>query len=356
MRVLFVIGTRPEAIKLAPVIRALKREKGFSVRVCVTAQHRDILDPMLTLFAIRPDIDLDLMRRDQTPPEVLSRVLRSLDPVLAAEKPGLVLVQGDTTTALAAALAAYYRGIAVAHVEAGLRSFDSSNPYPEEINRVLIDKIADLLFAPMPGARKNLLREGIPSKRIILTGNTVVDALEWALARSRKKNRIPGIGPDERIVVVTLHRRESYGRPFERIFKGIEKAADIHPDLTWVYPVHPNPNVRRQAERLRHPRVKLLKPLGYLDFIGLMNRSEFVVTDSGGVQEEAPSLGKPVILVREKTERPELLKGMGIMVGQSPERLVAAVARVRRLKPKKRNLFGDGKASARIVKALRRLV
>ena len=361
LRVLAVVGTRPEVIKMAPVIRRLRRERGLAVRLCVTAQHRRLLDDMLRVFALKPHADLDLMQARQTPSAVLRRVLRGMDRVLARQRPDLVLVQGDTTTALGAALAAFHRGVAVAHVEAGLRTGDLRRPFPEEANRVLIDRISDLLFAPTPQARRNLLREGVRPERITLTGNTVVDALLWA-ARRPHRFREPALrrlaaGP---LAVVTLHRRESWGAPMAGLFQALREAARRLPEWRWVYPVHPNPAVRLPARRiLRHPSILLTPPLDYLDFVHLMKRSRFIVTDSGGIQEEAPSLGKPVVVARDKTERSETLGRGNILAGTSRPALLRAIMRCARgtARPPaqaRRNPFGNGHAAEKITQALRR--
>lgn len=357
-KILVVLGTRPEAIKLAPVIRRLRREPGFRIRICATSQHRDMLAAMLRTFGLRPDHDLDIMRPGQRPDQVLRRVMAGLDPVLAREKPELVLVQGDTTTALAAALAAFHNGIPVGHVEAGLRTGDIRNPFPEEANRIIIDHISDLLFAPTSAAVRNLRRAGAPSRKIALTGNTAVDALLWAAGRP---HRFTAAGlrrlPDRDIVVVTLHRRENFGPPLQGMLRAIRDAAQRLPRLYWVYPVHPNPKVQGPARRLlRHPRILLTPPLGYLDFVHLMKRARFIVTDSGGIQEEAPSLGKPVIVVRKKTERPELIGRGGILTGTSRPALLRAILaceRKARLPLRGRNPFGDGRAAQRIARTLR---
>jgi len=359
LRVLAVVGTRPEVIKLAPVLNRLRRERNVAVRLCVTAQHRGLLDGMLRVFGLQPHADLDLMRARQTPGEVLRRTLRGLDRVLARQRPDLVLVQGDTTTALGAALAAFHRRIPVAHVEAGLRTGDLRCPFPEEANRVLIDRVSALLFAPTAAARRNLLREGVRPGRIVVTGNTVVDALRWAAGRPHRLRHpaLRRLGPGP-LAVVTLHRRESWGAPMAEIFQALLEAARRLPDLRWVYPVHPNPAVRLPARRiLRHPRILLTPPLDYLDFVHLMKRARFIVTDSGGIQEEAPSLGKPVVVAREKTERAETLGRGSTLAGTSRPALLRALLRCAAQKsrpPRAANPFGDGKASDRITHALLR--
>ncbi len=340
---------------MAPVVRALRRV-GLRVGLCATAQHRELLDSALAEFGLRSEPDLNVMRRGQSSAQVLGRVLAGMDRVLARSAPKLVLVQGDTTSALGAALAAFHRGVPVAHIEAGLRTGDLARPFPEELNRACVDKISALLFAPTPSARRHLLREGLPAGRIHVTGNTGVDALRWAL--SRPPCSVPGledIGEDARLVTVTLHRQESFGEPMRRVFEGLLEAAHLIPGVTWVYLVHPNPKVRWAARLLSHPCIRLLSPLSFREFVALMRRSEFLVTDSGGVQEEAPSLGKPVLVVREKTERPEIIGRWGTLVGFSPERLVREAARLAAHPPRPPagpNPFGDGKAAERIVRVI----
>lgn len=360
LKILAVVGTRPEAVKMAPLIRRLKEDpRRFRVRLCATAQHRALLDEMLRVFGLRPDADLDIMRAGQGLSHVLERVLSGLDRLLAESPPDLVLAQGDTTTVLGAALAAFHRRVAVGHVEAGLRSFDKWRPFPEEKNRALVDQVSDLLFAPTALSKKNLLAEGIPASSIFVTGNTVVDSLRWAAAQPHRfqERGLKSLPEGAPLAVVTLHRRESFGGPLRGIFRGLREAAGRLPGFTWVYPVHPNPQVQGPArELLSHPRIKLVPPLGYLDFVHLMKRSRFIVTDSGGVQEEAPSLGKPVLVVREKTERPEALgAGPARLVGVSPERLVREILRLARANGAAReivNPFGDGRAAERIVRAI----
>lgn len=351
MNILVVMGTRPEAIKLAPVVAALRRRKGLKTFVCATAQHRELLDQVLKLFALKPDFDLNLMRRGQTPDAVARRVLAKLAPLLSRLKPDLVVVQGDTTTAAAAALCAAQRGIPVAHVEAGLRSFDANDPYPEERNRVLIDSIASLVFPPTAGARANLARENIRGRLSVLTGNTVVDAMRVAR---------PGRAPKgAREVLVTLHRREIHGAPLRRTCAGLLALVEKNPDLRLVCPVHPNPVVRREMNRLVHPRVRLTAPLSYPEILALLKRAPFVITDSGGLLEEAVSLGKPVLIVRAKTERPEAVaRGAAVVVGLAPAKLAAWTERLlknaalRRRMGRARNAYGDGRAAERVAAAI----
>lgn len=361
-KVFVVFGTRPEVVKLAPVIRALRKRKGIATTLVATGQHRGLLRQMLSAFEIEPDLDFDLMREGQSPNDVMESVLRELGPLLRNERPELVLVQGDTTTAAAAALAAHNEGSAVGHVEAGLRSFDLSNPFPEEANRVLIDHISQLCFAPTKAAQANLAKEGIKGARVFRTGNTVVDAVRWAgsLAGKTESPALASVPKNKDLILVTLHRRESFGEPIERVFIAITELVQRYPNAAVAYPVHPNPNVKAAAAKLlKHPRIALLEPLDYFDFLQLMTRCRFLLTDSGGLQEEAPSLHKPVLVAREKTERPELLKAKGgILVGTDPKKIVREGSRLltdskayRRMANCK-NPFGDGKAGERIAAAV----
>jgi UDP-N-acetylglucosamine 2-epimerase (non-hydrolysing) len=380
-RIEVVFGTRPEAIKLAPVILELRRRASVGCRVCVTAQHRQMLDQVLEVFGIQPDVDLDLMRRDQSLAELTGRLLERLDAQFATDCPDLVLVQGDTTTALCAALAAFYRRIPVGHVEAGLRTWDLDAPWPEEANRVLTSRLASLHFAPTAWARRNLTREGVAGARVWVTGNTVVDALGIALKRVRRvppriaalpealQPRRSGGSPrldGPRLVLITGHRRESFGGGFNEICHAIAELAARHPDVHFIYPVHLNPNVREPVRRIlaTGPRrsgavlanVHLIDPLSYLEFVALMNRACLVLTDSGGIQEEAPSLGKPVLLMRDTTERPEAVEaGVVRLVGTVRRRIVREVARLLEdpdayeAMAGCRNPYGDGRAAGRIV-------
>ncbi len=350
MKILVVMGTRPEAIKLAPVIHALRRRRGLKTFVCATAQHRDLLDQALRLFRLKPDFDLNLMRTGQTPNAVAKRVMKSLPPLLARLKPDMVIVQGDTTTAAAAAVCAAKRRIPVAHVEAGLRSFDFKDPYPEELNRVLIDSISSLVFPPTSAARANLVKEKLNCRSIILTGNTVVDALNSAAGGKAPGRHTP------REVLVTLHRREIQGAPLKRIYTCLLKLVNQHENLLFVYPVHPNPLILKTAKRmLQHPRIRLLDPQTYPAMLALLKRAPFVITDSGGLQEEAVCLRTPVLVVRNKTERPEVIKsGAGRLVGLDPKKLAFWVGKLlkdpallRRMSHTP-NPYGDGHASERI--------
>jgi len=358
--VLCVVGTRPEAIKMAPVILALKNEPWATVRVLATAQHRHMLDQVLNFFGIEPDIDLDIMRPDQALTTLTARLLLDLDDVLQAEKPDVVLVQGDTTTVMTAALACFYHRIPIGHVEAGLRTWDMQNPFPEEANRVIAGKLARWHFAPTEGSRQNLLRDGVPDSEIIVTGNTVVDAL---LMTAEKELEI-GIDLDanKRLVLITSHRRENFGEPFRDICRALRTLAEHNPDVQFLYPVHPNPNVKDVAHEMlgNSPNILLCEPLDYAPFIAAMKRSYLIISDSGGVQEEAPALGKPVLVLRDETERPEAVE-MGVvkLVGPNYKRIVeeaqlllddgsAYQAMARGVSP-----YGDGKGAERIVSVLR---
>jgi UDP-N-acetylglucosamine 2-epimerase (non-hydrolysing) len=362
LRVLSVFGTRPEAIKMAPVVRALEQRDDVVSRVCVTAQHREMLDEVLELFAIDPQFDLDVMRPGQSPTAVAAEVLRGLEPVLSAERPDWVLVQGDTTTAAMGALAAFYAGARVAHVEAGLRSHDPREPFPEELNRRVAGVVADLHLAPTPGAAQNLLNEGVDRDAIVITGNPVIDALH--MANELPRPLIPSvdrIARSKRIVVVTAHRRESFGQPLERICRAIGRLVDEFDDVHVVLPAHPNPAVRVALETHLPARrsISVIEPLGYRSMVELLRRSTLVLTDSGGLQEEAPSLGKPVLVLRDVTERQEGVDaGATRLVGTDDDRIVAEASALLRSSDEYRlaaravNPYGDGRAADRIVAAL----
>ncbi|MGE0451183.1 MAG: non-hydrolyzing UDP-N-acetylglucosamine 2-epimerase [Vicinamibacterales bacterium] len=363
MKVLCVLGTRPEAIKLAPVIRELaRRAECASVRVCVTAQHREMLDQMLEGFEIRPDYDLDLMRDGQSLAGVSSAVLAALDPVIDGERPDWVLVQGDTTTAMVASLAAFYRRVRLGHVEAGLRTHDRQAPFPEEINRRIADLVADRHFAPTERARENLLREGVVPASIVVTGNTVVDALRWTSGRPVPDSIDRLVDPSRRLVLVTAHRRESFGAPIEEICHAVRELSARYPgDLQIVYPVHRNPQIAGPVDRLLAgvPGVELVAPVDYLALVHLMKRAHVILTDSGGIQEEAPYLGVPVLVLRDATERPEAVEcGAARLVGTTRARIVEETARLlddpaaRAAMAAPASPFGDGHAAERIVDAL----
>ncbi|MEP6994031.1 MAG: UDP-N-acetylglucosamine 2-epimerase (non-hydrolyzing) [Acidobacteriota bacterium] len=353
MKVLVVVGTRPEAIKMAPVIRRLSTEPECAVRVCATAQHRQMLDQAFALFGITPDIDLDLMRPDQTPNALASRVLAALDPVLEREAPDWLLVQGDTTTAMGSAIAAFHRKVRVGHVEAGLRTGDFQHPFPEEMNRRVVDLISDANFAPTRRAALALQAEDVPAGKIFLTGNTVVDALMEIAGREKDL-------PEENLVLITAHRRESFGAPLERIVRAIGRLARSFPATQFVHVTHPNPNVEGVVRRNENlPNVTLVEPVDYVELVRLMRRSRLILTDSGGIQEEAPTFGKPVLVLREKTERPEGVEaGLARLVGTDEEEIFAQARTLltdgsaRKQMAGKTNPYGDGLASDRIASIL----
>ncbi len=367
VKILFVFGTRPEAIKLAPLVRELSARPEFDCRICVTGQHREILAQFLELFELRPDWDLAVMRPDQDLAYLTGAILSGVSGVLDRFRPDRVVVQGDTTSTLAGALAAFYHKIPVAHVEAGLRTADIYAPWPEEANRRLVTHIADLHFAPTQRARDNLLREGVEPGRIAVTGNTGIDALLWMAGRldrrpemaARAEAALGGRLAGRKLILMTGHRRENFDGGLERIAAAMARIAD-RPDIGVVFPVHPNPNVRRAIEPLRrHRNVLLLEPVDYPELVFLLQRCRLVVTDSGGIQEEAPSFGKPVLVTRETTERPEAMElGLARLVGTDGRRLHDAVAALlddpeeyRRMS-RVANPYGDGRASGRIAARL----
>jgi UDP-N-acetylglucosamine 2-epimerase (non-hydrolysing) len=369
MKVLSVFGTRPEAIKMAPVVRRLAHDAHIESKVCVTAQHRHMLDQVLDLFAIKPDYDLDVMKPGQSLTNVTSEILLRLEPVLVSFKPDLVLVHGDTTTTFATSLAAFYQQIRVGHVEAGLRTGNLLSPWPEEANRKLTSHLAALHFAPTPTARANLLAEGVAAQGIHVTGNTVVDALLYARDRiqgsddlnRRLREQFRFLRDGAGTVLITGHRRENFGGGFDRICRAIRTLALEFRDLDFVYPVHLNPNVQEPVRRLLGSirNVHLIAPLQYLPFIFLMNRARIILTDSGGIQEEAPSLGKPVLLLRDTTERPEAVAaGTVKLVGTDEERIVEGTRELLTSEPEytrmsiSHNPYGDGRASERIAGAI----
>ncbi|MCP1727891.1 UDP-N-acetylglucosamine 2-epimerase (non-hydrolyzing) [Natronospira proteinivora] len=368
LKILTVFGTRPEAIKMAPLVKALADAPEIEARVCVTGQHREMLDQVLALFGIEPDFDLGIMQGGQDLTDITAGVLTGLRDVLAEWRPDRVLVHGDTTTTLAASLASYYAQVPVGHVEAGLRTGDIYSPWPEEINRKLTGGIADLHFAPTERARESLLREGVPSNAVQVTGNTVIDALLRMAARIEQEPdlaeslaaRFPFLDPSRRLILVTGHRRESFGAGFDRICEALAELSE-RPDVQIVYPVHLNPRVQKPVRETLSGRenVHLIEPQDYLPFVFLMTRASLIITDSGGVQEEAPSLGRPVLVMREQTERPEALEaGTVQLVGTSRQRIVDAAAtllddpdaynRMRRA----HNPYGDGAACPRIIQGV----
>ena len=364
-RALFIFGTRPEAIKLCPLVLRLRTEPFFEARVCVTGQHRGMLDQVLDTFGVYPDHDLNLMTAGQTLTQSTSRMLAALEPVIREEKPGLVIVQGDTTSTFCGALAAFYQGVPIAHVEAGLRTGDLRHPFPEEANRLLVAPLASLHFAATESAAQNLRDENIDAASISVTGNTGIDAVLWVRDQLRvgkmPSPTLPGLDATKRLIVVTAHRRENFGAGLERICAALRQLA-ARGDVQLIFPVHPNPNVRETVQRLleRQPNILLSEPLDYVPFVDLMQRAHILITDSGGVQEEGPSLGKPILVLREKTERPEAVAaGTVQLVGTDTQSIIHhahrlldspalydAMARIH-------NPYGDGQACQRITQKLR---
>ena len=361
--VMAVFGTRPEAVKMAPVVARLRESAEFRPIVVVTAQHREMLDQVLRLFDITPDRDLDIMRPEQSLFDIATRALAGLDPVLRELRPAMVLVQGDAASTMLGALAAFYHRIPVGHVEAGLRTHDKYQPYPEEMNRRLTSVLADLHFAPTPWARDNLLREGTPRERVVVTGNTVIDALREVAGRPGV-DLPPGLPPldGRRMLLVTTHRRVNWGEPLRQVYLALLDLLERFPDVVVVFSVHPNPAVRRVADDILggHPRAHLIAPPDYGPFVRLMARAYLILTDSGGLQEEAPALGTPVLVLREVTERPEgVAAGTVELVGTSRARIAERAARLladpaaRDAMAAVRSPYGDGQAAGRIVGALR---
>jgi UDP-N-acetylglucosamine 2-epimerase (non-hydrolysing) len=367
IKIAFVFGTRPEAIKMAPVILGAKKDGGFTPLVLLTGQHKEILDSVLDLFKIKPKINLEVMRKNQTLSELTARIIKKLDPVLALEKPDIVLVQGDTTTALVGALIAFYQQIPIGHIEAGLRSFDKFQPFPEETNRCLISQIADLHFAPTKDAAKNLLAAGIRKDQIFNVGNTVIDSINLIAKKINtfEESKLNKLDLGEKMILVTAHRRENIGIPMKNICQAILKLCQFEPELKFVIPMHPNPKVREILKKYldHNPAIYLIEPLNYPNFVLMMKKSYLILTDSGGVQEEAPSLGKPVLVMRQTTERGEGIKaGTAILVGTGENKIFEVTKNLLTNKKgydaiaKKRNPYGDGKTSSRILKIIKRKI
>jgi UDP-N-acetylglucosamine 2-epimerase (non-hydrolysing) len=368
-KILFVFGTRPEAIKMSPLVKIFKQHTNrFDIRVCVTAQHREMLDQVLSFFEITPDYDMNLMRQGQNLYQLTTDIVVGLKPVLEEFTPDIVFVHGDTTTSMAAALAAFYSKAKVAHIEAGLRTYNKYAPFPEEINRQITSRITDYHFAPTETARQNLLREGISDDSIIITGNTVIDALLWAQKKLKyyddkeiqQSKEI--VDPTKRLILVTGHRRENFGVGFLNICKAIKQIAENYDDVQIIYPVHLNPNVQKPVYELLsgQSNIRLINPLAYPSFVWLMSRSYLILTDSGGVQEEAPSLGKPVLVMRDTTERPEAVEaGTVKMVGTDTKKIATTISSlldnrsIYELMSKALNPYGDGMAALRILEKLK---
>jgi len=368
-KIVFIFGTRPEAIKLAPVIKIFEKDERFRVVVCITSQHSEMLRQVMDIFSLKYDYDLNIMRLSQDLFYITSKVLQKVKPILLREKPDIVFVQGDTTTAFAAALAAFYLKIPIAHVEAGLRSYDFGNPFPEEMNRRAIDHIATIHFPPTTTAKQALLRENIPSQNIKVTGNTIVDAFNMILKKKlgfsdAQLQKILSANMSKKIILVTAHRRENFGPPMKNICVAVKRLAEIYRNkIVFIWPVHPNPNVKNVVqETLRGiENIYLLRPLNYFDFINVMKASYLILTDSGGVQEEAPSLKKPLLVLRKVTERPEGIScGIAKLVSTDIKKIISAVEiliedeKIYNKMRSTKNPYGDGKASLRIYKYIKR--
>lgn len=363
-KILFVFGTRPEAIKLAPLILEAKKDKKLKTFLVSSGQHREILDSVTDLFKIKIDYDLKIMKRNQTLSEMTARILTKISPLIEKIKPNIIIVQGDTTTAFIGVLAGYYHQTPLAHIEAGLRSFDKYQPFPEEINRRLISTMADFHFAPTEQAKANLLLENEKAKNIFVVGNTVIDALKLVSGKvfQFKDKKVKNLKLKSKYILVTTHRRENLGKPMKNIASAILQIARHHPEIEFVIPMHPNPKVREVLTKIldKNKKIHLIEPLNYPDFVLAMKKSYLILTDSGGVQEEAPSLGKPVLVMRETTERPEgVATGTAILVGTDPKKIVTVASKLISNKTfyqkisLRKNPYGDGRSSQRILKILK---
>ena len=360
IKVISIFGTRPEAIKMAPVVKELEKRKEIKSIVCVTAQHREMLDQVLETFEITPDYDLDIMKQGQSLSDITSRVLYGLEEILKKENPDIILVHGDTTTTFAGALAAFYNQVDIGHVEAGLRTYDKYSPFPEEMNRQMVDCMTDMYFAPTSLSKDNLLKQNIDENKIYVTGNTAIDAMKTTVEKDYSNDILEWVGKD-RMILLTAHRRENLGDPMRRIFKAIKRVVDETSDVKVVYPIHLNPKVREVAKEVfgNTTRIKLIEPLEVFDFHNFQNKSYIILTDSGGIQEEAPSLGKPVLVLRDTTERPEGIEaGTLKLVGTDEERVYKETMNLLNNNTdynkmsKASNPYGDGHASERIVDAI----
>ena len=360
IKVMTIFGTRPEAIKMAPLIKELKSREEIKCIVCVTAQHRQMLDQVLNVFNIIPDYDLDIMKQGQTLSDITSRVLKGLEEIISKEKPNIVLVHGDTTTTFVGALAAYYCQTDIGHIEAGLRTWDKYSPYPEEMNRQMVGVLADMHFAPTEKSKQNLLKEGKPPETIYVTGNTAIDALDTTVNQNYSHELFDWLG-DDKLILVTAHRRENLGKPMCRMFKTIKRIVDEIPNIKVIYPVHLNPKVKKIANEILgdNENIKLIAPLDVIDFHNFINKSYIILTDSGGIQEEAPSLGKPVLVLRNTTERPEgIIAGTLKLAGTNENTIYKLTKELLTNQneyekmSKASNPYGDGKASKRIVDAI----
>jgi len=361
IKVMSIFGTRPEAIKMAPLVKELESRKEIESIVCVTAQHREMLDQVLETFKIKPDYDLNIMKQGQTLGDVTTRDIKGLEEAIKECTPDIVLVHGDTTTTFAGALAAFYNQVAIGHVEAGLRTYDKYSPFPEEMNRQMVDCMTDMYFAPTELSKNNLLKENIKEEKIYITGNTVIDAMSTTVSEDYTHPELKWIENNERMILLTAHRRENLGAPMKRIFKAIRRIVDEFEDVKVIYPIHMNPKVREVAKEIfnKCDKVKLIEPLEVFDFHNYQNKSHIILTDSGGIQEEAPSLGKPVLVLRDTTERPEgieagTLKLVGTdeeIIYQETKKLLTNKEEYEKMS-KASNPYGDGFASKRIVDAI----
>ncbi|WP_278746130.1 non-hydrolyzing UDP-N-acetylglucosamine 2-epimerase [Ligilactobacillus agilis] len=361
IKVMTVFGTRPEAIKMAPLVLALQTDERFEAVTTVTAQHREMLDQVLEIFKIVPDYDLNIMHKDQTLTEITANVLTKLDQVIKTVKPDIILVHGDTTTTFAASVAAFYNQVAIGHVEAGLRTWNKYSPFPEEMNRQMTDDLADLYFAPTEESKANLLKENQAAAKIFVTGNTAIDALKQTVSSDYQHELLAKLNPGHKLILVTMHRRENQGQPMARVFRTLLEVVEQRPEVEVIYPVHLSPKVQKLAHEIlgKHERIHLIAPLDVVDFHNLAAKSYFIMTDSGGVQEEAPSLGKPVLVLRDTTERPEgVSAGTLKLVGTEPAKVKAAMLEllddpnVYQQMAQAQNPYGDGQASQRILAAI----
>jgi len=360
IKVMTVFGTRPEAIKMAPLVKELKKRKEIECIVCVTAQHREMLDQVLEVFDIIPDYDLNIMKQGQTLAEVTTRALLGLEEVIQKEKPNIVLVHGDTTTTFAGSLAAFYNQVDIGHVEAGLRTWNKYSPFPEEMNRQMVDRMTDMFFAPTGVSKDNLLKEGIKTHKIYVTGNTAIDAMSTTIKEEYSHEVLDWVG-DNRMILLTAHRRENLGDPMRNIFRAIKRIVDEYDDIRVVYPIHMNPKVRDVAKEIfgEMEKVRLIEPLEVIDFHNFQNKSYIILTDSGGIQEEAPSLGKPVLVLRDTTERPEGIKAGTLKLVGTDENVIYEETKklledldIYNKMSQASNPYGDGMASQRIVDAI----
>lgn len=361
IKVMSIFGTRPEAIKMAPLVKELENREEIKNIVCVTAQHREMLDQVLETFKITPNYDLDIMKKGQTLTEITSRVLIKLEEVIHKEKPNIILVHGDTTTTFAGSLAAYYNQVAIGHVEAGLRTNQKYSPFPEEMNRQMVDCMTDMYFAPTELSKENLIKENIEEDKIYITGNTAIDAMSTTIKENYTHPELEWIKNNEKLILLTAHRRENLGKPMKQIFKAVKKIVDEFEDVKVIYPIHMNPEIREIAHEVfdNCERVRIIEPLEVFDFHNFQNKSYMIMTDSGGVQEEAPSLGKPVLVLRDTTERPEGIKaGTLKLVGTDEENIYKEARKLLIDKEaynkmsNSSNPYGDGHASKRIVDAI----